>query len=253
MVRNTLFTGASVKDSGSENSGKTNKDGRIRFQLAFPYLYYVCVLSGMNVSKFAVYMSNRSLNHPEDILYPLPFPNVESSGERKSGNYWALCLNMDIHKATSQISTLSKQVEHLIGTFWSTAFTNHGKHHYKSIGDRRVLNLNLWEEASKENPLFACEIPWQYGISLRKLMDTILDLRFQSHPLDGAERAFRDIINKIPEDFAQRTKGIVAIHQARAEDLPVPLQGVQQALEESLLIHSESVFKNCMEGRNGQS
>lgn len=253
MVRNTLFTWDSVENSGSESSGKTNKEGQIRFQLAFPYLYYVCVLSGMNVSRFAVYMSNRSLNQPDDVLYPLPFPNVELSGERTNGNYWMLCLNMDILKATSHIPTLSKQVEYLIGTFWSTAFTNHGKHHYKSIGDQRVLNLNLWEEASKENPLFACEVPWQYGISLRKLLDTILDLRFQSHPLDGAERAFRDIIHKIPENITHRTKGIVAIHQARAEDLPVPLQGVQQALEESLLSHSESVFKNCMEVRNGES
>lgn len=141
-----------------------------RFQLAFPYVIFICCAIEGELPSLKVYFRNKPLNSLYDILYQTVFPNVDVG----TGFVCQSEPKLGLENSFSQFC------ENAIANFWQSAFNSDSKSLW--TGRTKIdknLELETWVALSKVNPMFPCSIKWFQETSLVNAMDhsieTIMD------------------------------------------------------------------------------
>ncbi len=153
--------------------------------LAFPYVVHICVLYTVKgdeayrggLEEMRVYYRNAPLQSAEDPLYAPNLFNVQVDPAMTSS--CRACLRG--HPDEIQDLPLAEQVERHLGFFWGTGFNldieSNGFERARVL-DPRISSLEVWEEASKVDPLFPLRIGWEdAGCTPGQVMDRLIDLR----------------------------------------------------------------------------
>jgi hypothetical protein len=143
--------------------------------LSFPWLILLVVLRrGELTGLQQLYYRNESLDAGEELRLPNLYNVAEGHGLR----CW-LCLQHASPVAGLPFARkLEGVVEHLLfAAFNRSAELHEGNSYWGRLAcDPRVATLDAWEAATRENALFALEVPWQpAGTTLAVELEAMLD------------------------------------------------------------------------------
>ncbi|MFQ5881183.1 MAG: hypothetical protein ACE5I9_01740 [Candidatus Methylomirabilales bacterium] len=155
------------------------------YWLAFPYVIHIFLFYTRQgdeayrggFEEMRVYYRNAPLRSPEDALYSPNLFNVQVNPALVSN--CRACLRG--HPADLQDLPLAEQVEGLLNFFWETDFNldveSNGFERARTL-DPRITSLEAWEKASKADPLFPLQIPWEAaGCTPMQVMSQLIELR----------------------------------------------------------------------------
>jgi len=143
--------------------------------LSFPWLVLLVVLRGGELTGLQqLYYRTESLDAGEELRMPNLYNVAEGYGLRS----W-LCLQ---HASPVAELPFPRKLEGVVEHLLFAAFNRSAEmHEGNSLWSRppcdpRVASLDAWEAATRENPLFALDVPWpQAGTRLGAELEAMLD------------------------------------------------------------------------------
>jgi hypothetical protein len=70
--------------------------------------------------------------------------------------------------------------------------------------DKRLSTIRKWQQSSKEDPMFILSVEWKKGTTLKGIIESRFEYRNQTHEMDGAEKAVRDLLHKGVKKLTKR-------------------------------------------------
>jgi hypothetical protein len=183
-LRSATFTGASLRSKearvgtgvhhNTERNGSQGYDECYRFNLSFPYTYFLFTFrtngeKKPSYDKFNIFFRNSPLTSIKQSLYPAPLLNMGDNDPTGGQGY--VCMGDSVNDATSYKS-IAQMCDELITEWWSRAFhndLNEGDFRDSPLGD--VLK---WQQQSEKDPYWACSRKWKHGAKVRKILDGAL-------------------------------------------------------------------------------
>lgn len=159
------------------------------YELAFPYLIYAFFFVGKEFEEMKVFYRSAPLTSMKDPLHLCNLYNVQLSRGHRAHNRACLRPKPDIRNLF-----LNEQVQRLIDHFWNTEFNldiEDSGFGFYAERDSRLASLAAWEEAGREDPLFALQFPWEpAGMTLLELIGFFMSQRVggvRSGPLSARD------------------------------------------------------------------
>jgi hypothetical protein len=141
------------------------------FRLAFPYIVYVFLFFQGSFEDMRVYYRTAPLQSPDDTLLMPNLWNVQADPDKPSA--CRACLRGRPEDLRER--PLVQQVMMLLDFFWGTGFnTDIAGNCFERARklDRRIATLEAWEAASKADPLFPLDVPWErLELTVGEVMD----------------------------------------------------------------------------------
>lgn len=165
--------------------------------LAFPYMVYIILFYHDSFEEMRVFYRNGPLESNKDLLCYPNLLNVQASPGTLSN-----CRACMRGKPVLSEQSLSLQTEELINYFWTTGFNidvEQNSFWRAQKLDPRIAAVDAWEKASREDPLFVLEIPWEStGFAVQQLMESLMSLRItRARRLEQASDV-ADLIYRLP-------------------------------------------------------
>jgi len=240
QVRTVGFCPSLVAQADIPHAVTTSNHG-YWFSLSFPYVYFVVAFDKGVYANIEPFFTNERLASVKDKLFLAPMPNVKAKNSN-SGQH--VCLGSGSEDSVRQYKTISEQSEELIRLFWSRVYNDHyGKGKFRRT-DKRLSTIRKWQQNSKEDPMFILSVEWQKGTTLKGIIESRFEYRHQSHEMDGAEKAVRDLLDKGVKKLTKRIKE--EIKSVKADQSPKYLETkAREQLEQVVQSHTNNVFENC--------
>lgn len=190
QIRSILFDESLVGDEPIKIKSGLN----YRYNLSFPYVYMFLVFDNGKFVKTNVYFRNKSLNSIREHVYCTPLPNIYANDE-------SVCMGND--NFTNKIheeSTVSKQTNKVITEFWQRTFNGHleglYEKNYKENIDKRIKNFSTWHQNTELDSLFILNVNWKNGVTIKGVIERILNERHTENRLDYIDSAIKDLLTK---------------------------------------------------------
>lgn len=134
------------------------------WRLAFPYVEFVFTLveNGAIVQTEVFYRNSPIRSMDDELCWP-NLGNIYSNNCRICTDGMEMDGNLALPLAT--------RLENFITAFWASRFNGDllWAFDFYRRKDQRLANLTAWQDATRENPLFPLEIPWQPYVAVRNL------------------------------------------------------------------------------------
>ena len=149
-----------------------------RVRLAFPYIVIVAVfMHGLLTTRTQCFYRTAPVARRDD---PLFIPNLYNVDNREDMPCWLCLKKLD---GISRTHSWNEKVEALRRHFWGGTFNRSAtlsrqKSYWWQMKtlDPRISNLDQWQAASKQHPLFPLDVPWMpLHLTLGKIMDLMLN------------------------------------------------------------------------------
>jgi hypothetical protein len=244
QVRTVSFTAKLVKLKKVASEAKCKKNGGYRYNLAFPYVYFVVVFDHGRYAYHETYFRNKPLTSVREHIYLAPIPNVYRD---VGDNHKPMCMGEDFDESVVQENTVARQCDAVIADFWQSVFSaDLGDGEPEEI-DARIADYAAWQENTETDPLFILTVPWTQGKTMKGTVECILDQRVhQQNSLDMVDNTIR---LRLEQGVASLTKRInEEVQRAKASGLSLYDldQLAESLLEETVLGHSKRVFEQCI-------
>ena len=235
-VRRVLFT----KESGQKKGSMPNTaKGRHQYNIAFPYIYYFFIADNGNVGNMSIYFAKKPITSNKDLLYILPFPNVEGSDR-----YSRICMGSG---AWHNGGSMDDQCRQLIDLFWRQSFGSHGEYRAHLTGDERLKSLAAWEKASKEDPTFPLSISWRNGHSVNDIITAAMGKRSKT-TVDHGQSDVQKLLDKHNKELDDLLKAITSKVKKKDKPEVVALEVERNAkgtVKDVLTVHAQACFGKC--------
>lgn len=239
-----------VRTIGFANSLTSQKDRDVAvrisqnghwFSLSFPYVYFFIVFDHGKYSYHQIYFRNSQLTSVREHVYLAPMPNVHRNDSTKN-----VCMGGDFRIQLANENTIARKCEMIIGDFWQRVFNSDlGDGGFKNVHPK-LKNIRVWQENSKEDPLFILSAKWKKGKTVKGVVEKLLDGRKMKEDLDAVDKTIRclldDGVKKITKKVKEEMQSAKKAHAFKAKDLDDP---ARQLLEEVVVTHSRKVFDQC--------
>lgn len=226
----------------AKNATGVTKTG-YRFNLAFPYVYFFMVFDEGKYEFHEVYFRNKMLTSSREHVHLAPIPNVFTNSDHIHNN---VCMGKGFASEVASENSIAKKANLVISDFWQRTFNDDlGDGGHQKL-DKRISDYDVWQENSKNDPLFVLSVNWPKGKTVKGIVEKLLDSRKQTSKIDAVDKEIR---TKLENGVAKLTNKIKdEIKNAKAKELSqFELdQMAKSAIEKSLLSHSELVFKECI-------
>jgi hypothetical protein len=146
--------------------------------LGFPWIVLVIVFAHGELTGLQQAFYRRA--PIETLDDPLCYTNLLNVADGYDQESW-VCL-VELRHALGELSW-TERIRRVTDHFWHAAFTrssevHEGNSHWRDRRgvDPRVADLDSWERATRENPYFALDVPWQptprsLGVTLREMLE----------------------------------------------------------------------------------
>jgi hypothetical protein len=242
QIRSVSLHGSLLTNSDAQKA-ISNENGNYRFNLAFPYIYFVMVFDNEKYVFQEIYFRNKPLTSVREHVYPAPLPNVFY--EKNTTNLRICMGGQDFKREVQQESSITRQVEYVIGEFWQRTFNSDTGTDACSKIDKRLKNYGTWQEHSTKDPFFILDVDWPKGKTIKGVVETILDQRKQTEELDSVDQHIRTLLlNGVNKVTTKINAGVMKAKslELNQEDLS---DKIQRTLEEVVFDHTNKVFDLC--------
>jgi hypothetical protein len=222
---------------------KSNDNGNYRFNLAFPYVYFVMVFDNEKYAFQEIYFRNKPLTSVREHVYVAPLPNVFYE---KGTNNLRICMGGNNFRAeVQQESSITRQAEFIIGEFWQRTFNADTGSDGCSKIDKRLKDYATWQENTTKDPFFILDVDWPKGKTIKGVVETILDQRKQSEELDLVDQNIRTLLlNGVKKVTDRINAGVMKAKSLELNQEDIDNQ-IESILESIILDHTNKVFELC--------
>lgn len=155
--------------------------------LSFPYVVLLVVFRrGALTGLQQLYYRNEPLDAGEDLLLPNLFNVAQGYGQR----CWVCLQHLDPLGPAPLSELVPRVVEHVFAAAFNRSSEVHEGNSYwgsRKPADPKVASLEAWARATRENPLFATEVPWEPAdTTATQELGRMLDRAVARRPLRNA-------------------------------------------------------------------
>ncbi len=240
QTRSVVFEASLLKPKVI-NAAKAQTNHGYRFNLAFPYVYFVIVFDDEEYAYHQVYFRNKPLTSIREHVYLAPLPNIWRD---KGNNYKPMCMGASFQVLITEEKTMARQAEYVISEFWQRPFTNDLGTGISEKGDKRVSNYAIWQSNTEKNEFFILDVSWEKGKTIKGIVEAALNLRETTHPSDKIDTMIRNVIDKNIKVVSKQL-----VENVKNADLSLSLsednKEIKDELECLLIDHAKEVFKLC--------
>lgn len=172
-----------IKWSGLK-SYEVNKRGAERYNLAFPYVVFICRIENEFITEVFVFYRNSALTSLDDELYRTNFANITDK------IYQRICLGGKIIEGS-----LIQQAGIVLDRMWNSSFNDDlgsGEFNSGKMIDKRLSSLKKWEMASAIDEFFMLNLSWM--VAYKTVREAVKQLCF-SGLREKAISTFDDLLD----------------------------------------------------------
>lgn len=236
QVRSVSFTQVSTLEA---NKAIARSDLGYRFQLAFPYVYFLITFRQRSLKNIRLYFANKAIMTGKDIVAWAPLPNVRTPN---SNDAPYVCMGKTFEVEDGPIAEQCKQI---IDAYWQRPYNRDlGDGGYPSISSK-LANLAEWQANSQKNPLFILDIKWPHQCKVKD----VLDRAFAGRDLCMLDQATEQLKVRLNDcsTFVSTSinNGITtAKENLHLEDHKL-CDRIRDDLEKVVTTHAQRVFHHC--------
>ena len=237
-LQDNLLTPSDQKKSQSHDNM-----GRHRFNLAFPYVYFVMIFDDDKYMQQQIYFRNKALTSIREHVYPAPLPNVFY--EKRTNNLRICMGSPNFRDSVQYESSITRQVEYVIGEFWQSTFNSDTGADGCSDVDKRLKDFGTWQDNSTKDPFFILDVNWPKGKTIKGIVENILDQRNQTEELDLVDQNIRTLLlNGVKKVTDKINNGVIKAKslELNQEDLENKIDSIFESI---ILEHTNKVFELC--------
>lgn len=203
----------------------------LNYSLALPYVVFMFKFCNGLFREVKCAFSDRPLKRLEEVPLRPYFGNMDSNLN--------VCLGRGIDSTQFIQGQLTQQIAMILDHFWQSAYSDEWSAHYwanKSHFQRtdpRLKDLESWQEASFENPLFVVEDVKWLPLTDHNFGDMIVRM-FQDDSVDAKlqEELYRELVDGFLEEMKKTVEGNLTTVSNKITDAEV--EALAQELLENL-------------------
>lgn len=204
QIRLLSFQGSLAKRQGSgEKIDEVLASRVFHYSLALPYVVFLFRFRCGMFDSVCCAFSDRPLKRLEEKPQRPYFSNIDSNLK--------VCLGASFDNNKLKKGQLAQQVAFILDYFWQSVFSDEWSSHYWSCKshfaeDKRLCDLDRWQAASAENPLFVVEdVDW-----LELGDQSFGDMLVQMVASDSENNSYENELYKqlVDEFFGEFKKGL---------------------------------------------
>jgi hypothetical protein len=157
--------------------------------LAFPYIVVIILFKEGELSGYQqLFYRTEGISSVDDHLL---FPNLLNVAEGYNQKCWLCLANLGPVGRLSWRRKVEKIIEHTWEAAWNRSSEVHEGNSYwqkmrKANLDPRVISVENWVKATKEDPLFMLKIQWKSAdLTIKQVMDSMLSAGYASFPIQS--------------------------------------------------------------------
>lgn len=241
QVRSVTFASSLVGSSEVARQAISKTDIGYRFNLAFPFVYFVIVFDQGRYTYHSVYFRNKPLTTAREYIYLAPLPNVF----RDRGTGTAVCMGNDFYNSVGEDNSLVKQANSVIGEFWQRPFSGDLGTGLSTKTDKRIKNYAVWQKNSQKDPLFILDITWSQGKTLKGIIESLMESRDHKNQLDSIDRHIREMLDQGVNKVLAEVKRQVKEFKQTKLDAQLVDTYLKEEIEQLITNHTKQVFEQC--------
>jgi hypothetical protein len=239
----TIFVDKSLLSKADlKQSDKIVTEDGYRYNLAFPFVYFVIVFDSWQYTYHEVYFRNKSLVSVREHIHLAPLPNVF----RQEGQSKAMCMGIGFEEEIAAEKTIARQCELVIADFWQRTFNDDlGSGNFSKL-DSKIKNFGIWQENSQKNPLFVLGIDWPKGKTVKSIIDFMLNDRSRDVKLDFLDGTIESHLDAGVNLLATQVKSLMQAAKNKSFGSPKFDQEARTILESIVTSHTSDVWEHLL-------
>lgn len=206
QIRLMKFKGGLVSKKNSTDNVKEEEVSKsYHYSLALPYVVFIFkFINGVFIEVKCMF-SDRPLKKLDEKPFKPYFSNIDTT--------LAVCLGQSFDKSQLIKDDIYQQVALVLNHFWHSAYNDEWSYHYWNYKsyfekyDKRLADLNSWQNSSIDNPLFVIEdVNWLEHTE-ENFGDIIVKM-FEGDKKDNTfqEEMYKDLIELFLDDITNTFK-----------------------------------------------